>query len=322
MRIVISGASGFVGRMLLERLLHGSAADGTPVVDQVPTDVSIVALVHKPASLVLLKEVHPDLEVHRLDGWDDMQLESIVLGADVFFHLAWSSVPRIAAQDPARDVRENVEGGLRLLNGISNAGVRRFVFLSSGGTVYGSRTGAPITEDVPVDPTNAYACGKVCFEQYLRERAEYHGFEQVILRPSNLYGDPSGPTKQQGVVEHWFGSIAAGRAIDAWHGLDVTRDYLHIDDIVDVLIAAMSKPVQASTFNVGTGIGTSLSELLSHMFEITGVTVPVHSPGKNSPDLPWNVLDPGLLQRSWGITPKVPLRSGLERTWRSLQRRG
>ena len=124
-------------------------------------------------------------------------------GADVVAHLAWSSVPRTAALDPMGDARINLEGGLRLLEAAINACARRFIFLSSGGTVYGPRRGSPITEDSVVDPIDAHACGKVLFEHYVRTRAEHGRMEHIILRPVR----PLGPRIARRVgMQCWCGT--------------------------------------------------------------------------------------------------------------------
>jgi len=320
MRVVISGASGFVGRMLLKRLLHGALADNAPAEGNGPPGLSLSTIVHRQASLQNLRAAFPGLAVHRVEAWEGGDLARALEGAEALIHLAWSSVPRTAAQDPALDAATNVEGGLRLIEAAARAGVRRFVFISSGGTVYGRRSGAPIKEDSLLDPANAYAAGKACLEEYLRIRALQHGMEHVILRPANLYGDPHGPTKQQGVVEHWSRCIAERRPIEAWHGLDVVRDYLHVDDMVDALIASIANPIGSKVLNVGTGVGTSLGELARQLFAIAGTEVPINVPANASAEIPWNVLDPGLLKQQWGMVPKVSLADGLARTWRSLQR--
>ena len=320
MRITITGASGFVGRMLVQRLFDGVLADGSAAtVNRIP-GITLSLVVHRQSSVDHLHRMHPGSTVHRVHGWSDPELMPALEGADVLIHLAWSTVPRSAAQDPARDAQVNVEGGLHLIESAARAGVKRIVFVSSGGTVYGRRSGAPIKENVPLDPTNAYAAGKSCFEEYLGIRAAHHGMEHVILRAANLYGDPHGPTKQQGVVEHWSQCIFQRRPIEAWHGLEVVRDYLHVDDMVDALLAAIVHPLQSHVFNVGTGVGTSLGELAARLFSVAGTEVPIHVPPGAHADLPWNVLDSTLLHDQWGLAPKVALNDGLQRTWLSLHK--
>lgn len=319
MRIAITGASGFIGRMLVQRLLHGVRADGSAVEGSSMSGDALSLIVHRQSSFDRLRVTCPGAEVHRVSTWSDPQLLPALDGADVLIHLAWSSVPRTAALDPARDAQVNVEGGLHLIEAAARTGVKRFIFVSSGGTVYGRRSGTPIKEQSALDPANAYAAGKACFEEYLRIRAAQHGMAHVVLRPANLYGDPHGPTKQQGVIEHWMRCLLDRRPIEAWHGLEVVRDYLHADDMVDVLMAATTDRGPGEVFNVATGVGTSLAELARMLFIIAGAEVPIHVPPNASPDIPWNVLDPGLLQERWGIASKVTLAEGLARTWRSIQ---
>ena len=312
MRVAISGASGFVGRALLSRLVQGQLVDGSSASKPMITPKAIV---HRQASADTLLGKYSDLEVCHVIPGDRGALRTALTGVDVFVHLAWSSVPRTAAADPALDLDGNVEQGLHLLEAVASAGVQRMVFISSGGTVYGAASGAPIKEDAPLRPVNAYAAGKVCFERYLQAMAMVRGFESVVLRPGNLYGDPLGPTKQQGVVEHWFQRIAQREPLEAWYGLDVVRDYVHVDDMVDAVLGAIDRPVAQRVFNVGTGVGTSLVELAAIMRTVAGAEVPVISVGDQRADLPWNVLDPSAMRASFGFAPSIALAEGLRRTW-------
>jgi UDP-glucose 4-epimerase len=241
--------------------------------------------------------------------------------ADVVVHAGWSRVPSTAMLDPRADLRENVDLGLELMNAAGTAGIGKFVFLSSGGMVYGDPIRSPMDESHPTRPVSAYGASKLCFEQYLRTRAAYFGFERVVLRPSNVYGNEGGPTKPQGVIEHWLTRIGRGQALEVWNGLQIRRDYLHIDDLVDVMMRVLSAPVPEGTLNVGTGVGTSLAELVELMRDVTGSNIRVEHKGTMGQGSPANVLDPQRCMDRLDWRPVVDLRSGLERLWPVLLER-
>lgn len=239
-------------------------------------------------------------------------------GVNTLVHLGWSTVPATAEQDPQADQHHNVEGGLRLLEAVRAAGVRRVVFLSSGGTVYGPAADLPIREDAPTRPISAYGISKMLFESYLALAAQQHGFEHVILRPGNVYGDPVPRQRPQGVVEHWMARIAADRPIEVWNDLAVTRDLLHVDDMTHAILAAVERPLDRAVLNIGTGTGTSLGELLQLLERVVGRPITTEMRGTAPAAIPVNVLDPEKAAKVLGFRASVPLATGLERLWHQI----
>lgn len=302
MKVVITGAAGFVGKALLEELTGTLAAR------------EVCAVLRTGSSASMLRALFPTVRAMVADGPEE-DLDRMLNDADVVVHLAWTSVPVTANMDMVADMAANVSGGLRLLEACGRAGIGRFIFLSSGGTVYGRGHGSPHRESAPLDPVGAYGAGKACMEHYVRLRAAHHGFQAKVLRPGNLYGSAAGNKKDQGVVEHWIESLRSGQAIEVWNGLDVVRDYVHIKDMVAVLMAAIVTDDLPDLLNVGTGRGTSLERLRDMLFAVTGRSVPLIMRGNEPPAVPWNVLDPALLERSLRGHSFAVLEEGLAREW-------
>lgn len=308
-KLVLTGAGGFIGGAVLHRCTTDAVAGGP---------VHVRALVSGEAGRERIARAHPGVEalpLYRPDGSIDAEAFA---GSDVFLHAGWSSVPATAGADPAEDLRSNVEGGLRSIEAAAAAGVRRIVFLSSGGTVYGEPRHLPIREDHPMVPENSYGAAKLCLERYLGVRAAHHGMEHVVLRPGNVYGRPRAHERPQGVVEHWMMALLRGAPLEAWNDLAMVRDYLYIDDLVDAIMAALHRPLRSTVLNVGTGIGTDLRTLAELLQEVAGRKAPVIVRSSVKGTITANVLDASRLREEWGIAPRVGLREGAARTWAGL----
>lgn len=313
MKVVITGANGFVGRALLRRLVDGAAS---PLATMPAGVVDTVAVVRSTSSAEELRADFPHVRVEVVKDTRTDALQEVLIGTDAVVHLAWSSVPVSANLDPLADLDANVTGGLRLLEACGRAGIGRFIFISSGGTLYGAgHARVPHTEHAPVEVMGAYGAGKYCMEEYVRLRAAHHGFDHIILRPGNIYGRVDGRPREQGVIEQWMDRLLSGDAIDVWNGLDVVRDYVHIDDMVDALVAALVGGSGPRSLNVGTGHGTSLKELSELLMRVTGRSVAFQVKGNTPPAISWNVLDPGLLMKTWGLRPAICSEERIKALW-------
>jgi len=309
MNLAITGASGFIGRALLARLAV-AANEG-------PHILRTVALSTSAHGRQRITALFPHVQVKSLA---EAGMPGVLDGIDVLMHAGWSTVPSTAEIDPARNMRENVDGGLQLLEAAAKAGVKRFIFLSSGGTVYGVTGHRPLNELQPAAPLQAYGAAKLLFEQHLAKYAADRGFEYLSLRPSNVYGELLAPSKPQGVIEHWLDAIRHDRPVEVWAGTDVVRDYLFIDDLVDVLVASLHRPIEFPVMNIGTGVGTSLVELASLVAEVTGREMRMERTPSGPRGVPYNVLNTDRLQRCFGEREWTALPDGLRKYWARLQR--
>lgn len=308
MRIAITGAGGFIGGSLLSRLVQEGLDGG---------QVELVALASSVGSMHGIQSRHPAVACGLLHD-----AEPTLAGCQVLVHAGWATVPATAEADPLNDLRENVEGSIRLFEQAARAGVRRIVFMSSGGTVYGDPLRLPIDETHPLRPAGVYGASKLCVERYLAVRAKHHGFEHVILRPGNVYGRATAHERPQGVVEHWLKAVLVGVTVEAWADMRLTRDYVHITDLVDVLIAALNHPITHHVLNVGTGRGTELSSLAEMITAVTGRPFGYSTAHAQRPAVMTNVLDSSRLRECWGLSPRIDLEEGLARTWSFMNQRG
>ncbi len=317
MKLIVTGANGFVGRAFLRRLVGVPSSVEGATKGREPRP-QVIGIVRSASSATSLNAEFPVVHTAVFGALSPEERHALVANADVVVHLAWSSVPRSANADPVSDLHANVTQGLEFIEECGKAGVRRFIFLSTGGTMYGAACTVPHKESTAPDPIGAYGSSKFCLEQYLLVRAKHLGMEAQVLRPGNLYGSVHSMKRDQGVVEHWMNCLLSNRSIEVWNSLDAVRDYVFIEDMIDVLLVAIERPISHPVLNVGTGVGTSLHQLRDLVFSTAGAAVSLVVHGTDPPPVVANILDPGLLDLTWGVRPRTSLSTGAASMWKAL----
>jgi UDP-glucose 4-epimerase len=243
-------------------------------------------------------------------------LERALEERDAVFHLASATIPASGTGDPVHDVTENLVGTLRLIEACVARGVRRIVFASSGGTVYGRPRQVPIPEDHPQDPINSYAIVKLAIEKYLAMYAHLGRVDPVIVRISNPYGPGQFTRGAQGAIAVALGCLLRGEPFRLWGDGGVVRDFLYVDDLTRALLAAAAAPPDGPrVYNVGSGTGISLRDVLVACERAAGRRLVIERLPGRAIDVPANVLDCARARQHLGWSPCVPLTEGLARTW-------
>lgn len=241
-------------------------------------------------------------------------LDAILQGCDSVVHLASTSSPANADQDMAGDAEANVVASLRLFDRCMAAGVERVVFLSSGGTVYGIPERVPLAETAPTQPITAYGVAKLAIEKYLAVYARQRGLDFRVLRISNPYGPFQTASRGQGVVAAFLSNALAGRPLEIWGDGRVVRDYLFVDDVSAAIGAALCHRGAARVFNIGSGAGLSLLEVIAAIETLLGCRLATRFLDGRVADVPVSVLDCRLAEGELGWRAATPLIQGLERT--------
>lgn len=299
MRVLVTGGNGFIGMHCVDAL-HAAG-----------WQVRILDLFERRFGALPL-----GVEYIKGDLSNDYTLREALIGVDQVLHLAWASIHEVATRDPLTDIATNLMPSVRLLNEARLAGVQRFVFLSSGGTVYGPTQYLPIDENHPTNPINAYGITKLAVEKYLHMTHVLHDFDTITLRPSVPYGPGQDPRRRQGAIGVFLYRIATGQPIEIWGDGSVTRDYFYIDDLVSAVLASLqvtSPPTRV--FNVGGEQRYSLNELLELLGKITHREPVVRYFPERKFDVPDLLLDTTRARAHLNWKPQVALEDGIARTW-------
>lgn len=253
---------------------------------------------------------------------DPESLSDAIAGAEVVYHLAWSLIHASSNSDPAADIKANLIPTLALLETCVTARVRRVVFISSGGTVYGSPPIDRIAESQLPAPQSSYGITKLAAEQYFRLFGLLRGLDSISLRVSVPYGPRQNPVGQQGAIPIFMYRISRGLPIEVWGDGNTVRDFFYISDLVDALLAcACYSPVNHRLFNIGGGYGISLLDLVAHVEKVLGrAAVVIHKPSRHF-DAQRIVLDTSLAERELGWRPRVTFDEGLRQTWDWIRQR-
>lgn len=303
------GARGFIGSHLTDALLAAGAqvrAFDRPGIQTVKG---------------VVEDRRPGLTTLEGDLVSTKDIEAALEGVDVCYHLVSTTLPRSSNLDPAYDIETNLLGTLRLLDTAVRKKVKRIVFTSSGGTVYGSPRRVPIGEDHPTDPACSYGIMKLAIEKYLALYQQLHGLQSTVFRLANPYGERQRIEASQGAVGVFLGKALRNEALEIWGDGTVVRDYLHISDVIRALLLPVGSDSagESAVYNIGSGQGCSINELIQAIAVVTGREVQVkYSPGRGF-DVPVNVLDISKAKRQLGWTPHIGLYEGIRKTWQWMQ---
>ncbi len=303
MRIAVTGGAGFIGSHVVEAYLQ--AGHEVIVVDNLSTGSR--ANVPEGAELVVMDVTDPALS--------ELFTEYRV---DVVNHHAAQTVVSRSVRDPLEDARQNVLGSLNVYEAARRAGVRRIIFASSGGTVYGELLRIPATEEHPLQPLSPYGAAKVAAEQYLLTYGRLYGLETVVLRYTNVYGPRQNPNGEAGVVAIFTERLLRGETPVVYGDGEQTRDYVYVADVAQANVAAL-QPQAHGVYNCCSGTETSVNALLHLLEQLIGVRCrPRYAPLRPG-ELKRSVCSYARIWRELGWYPRTPLVEGLEQTVRAFR---
>jgi UDP-glucose 4-epimerase len=292
MKVLITGGTGFIGSHLANKIVK---------------DGHQVYIISRAA----------DDRTNFSQGYfgDENLLDSALPGIDVVIHLAWTTVPSPNLADISQDVQENINGTINLLNKCVAHQIKKIIFISSGGTVYGIPNEIPIKEDHILNPISSYGISKLAVERYLYLYNKLSGLDYLVFRVSNAYGEQQNLIRGQGVLGIWLDNIFSGKDIVIWGDGTVVRDYVYIEDLVNVISLAVDHPFKERIYNLGFGEGFSLNDIILLIKNhITRDFKYTYKKGRDI-DVPVNILDIQKLKNEIDYKPTVDLSKGLLNVW-------
>jgi UDP-glucose 4-epimerase len=308
MKALVSGGSGFIGSHLVDALLD--RGDEVVAVDNLSTG--------RRSNLDRALDRGGRLVVEDIRDGDLMKTLFDHEQPDVVLHLAAQMDVRVSTARPSYDAEVNVLGTLNLLEAARQSGVKRFVFTSTGGAIYGEADQLPAAEDSPIRPEAPYGQAKFAAEGYCELYRRLHGLSTVSLRLGNVYGPRQDPFGEAGVVAIFCGKLLEGGRPTVFGDGKQTRDYIYVSDVVDAHLLVAGNDLHGS-FNVGRGIETSVLDLV----EILGGYGDQPFEAEFAPARPGevlrNALDPARSKDVLGFEAKVDVRDGLRATLDSFR---
>jgi UDP-glucose 4-epimerase len=304
MRVLVTGAAGFIGSTLVDRLL----ADGHTVVGIDDLSSGRIANLEGACASDRFELVQADVV--------DADLIGLLaqIAPEVVYHLAAQIDVRRSVADPEFDATVNVVGTVRLAEAAWRAGVRKVVHTSSGGSVYGVPSDYPTSETAPTDPASPYAASKVAGEIYLNTFRHLHGMDCSHVAPSNVYGPRQDPHGEAGVVAIFIKALLAGEPTTVFGEGGNTRDYVYVGDVVDAFVRASGTTGAGQRFNIGTGVETSDRALHTAVAAAVGAPDEPRFAPPRLGDLARSCLDVRKAEMVLGWRPRVRLDEGLRQT--------
>jgi UDP-glucose 4-epimerase len=308
--IGVTGASGFLGASLLRTL----EADPT---------VRVIALTRTLGPFQL--ESSSSVEWRQADLSSAEDCRAFVADVDAIVHLAHTNTPLTSNRSLPSDASVNADPTLTLLQAIRDVGTRlRLVYASSGGALYRpSADGRPLAEESLLEPLTSYGILKLAFEHYLRMGAHEDWLSATILRIGNPYGVLLPAERLQGFIGVAIRQLIDGRPVRVFGDLGNIRDYVHLDDVCDAFLRALDTTSDFEIYNIGSGHGTSVQEVLDILGRVTGGEVSIERdevPGDAARLQRWVVLDSAKAERELGWRAQVELEAGIRAMWEAAAR--
>lgn len=297
MNVLVLGGCGFIGSHLVDCLLN--SGHRVRVMDH---------------STEIFREPLPGVDYRLAELSDRTALAAAVSGMDTVFHTVSTSLPESSNREPEADIRGNLINMLHLLDMMRASDVKRIVYLSSGGTVYGNADVVPTPETHLTNPVCSYGIVKLAIEKYLFMYQQLYGLQPVIIRPANPYGPRQNPTGIQGAISSFMSCIMRQQPVHIWGDGSIIRDFFHVEDLAGLCVLA-GESSQTGIFNAGSGSGCSIRSLIDIIAAASGMAPRIEFEQARSFDVRNVVLDIHKAETSFGWKPGISLKHGISSYW-------
>lgn len=298
--IGIYGANGFIGRNVVARMATAGHS---------------LRAVSRRFDETFIGTPRTNVDVLTADFMDPLAMAASLQDVDTVVQLVSTSSPGLKNEHAIADIEDNVIPHVGFLKSCINAGVRRYVFVSSGGTVYGPGAATPTPEEAPVNPICSHGLTKLMIEKYIQMHGRVDGLEYAILRLANPFGPGQEYRKGQGLIPAILDRKRRGLPVKVFGGGQAQRDYVFIDDVADAVMAAATRPdVRQAVINIGSGRPRSVLEVLETIESVAGVSLEREWVEVRKTDVDVSCLDISRAKVQLGWHPGTAFREGVERT--------
>jgi UDP-glucose 4-epimerase len=297
----VLGGTGFIGSALVRQLCRSGRT--VQVVGRGPAPANL------PTGATYL----------RVNVSEPKSLRGLFSSTAEVIDLVYDSVPKTSFEDPIADIQNNLPATVAVMEELARSHVERFIYVSSGGTVYGEASPLPISEEHPTRPISPYGVSKLACERYADLYRVCCDVPSIIVRPGNAYGEHQAGNVGQGFIATAIWSYLHQQPVTIFGERGTKRDYIHVEDIATAILAILDKGMIGDTYNIGTGIGTDnlqIIDLVASMAEYSGIAAPKVDIKPSRPfDVKANVLDNSKIKFLTGWQPRIDLREGIQRCW-------
>lgn len=302
--VLVLGANGFIGSHLVDKLAE---------------NLHTIRAFDRFSSGETLFDKSEYVEMFPGDYLNEGELREALKGMDYVFHFISTTTPVTAENDPIIDIDTNIRMSVELFKLCVEARVKRVIFASTGGAVYGENGGEPHKETDPTFPVSPYAIGKLTIENYLRYFKVKHNLNSTVFRIANPYGDRQPFHRKQGVIPIFLENIYRDRPITVMGDGTMVRDYIYVKDLADMIISTFEENSLKDVYNLGSGSGSSINELIDVAKSVTGKKVIVETRPIPSTFIQKVVLNTDKFTEDFGIRPTTDLQTGMAATYEYIK---
>jgi UDP-glucose 4-epimerase len=308
-RIIVFGANGFIGKHLTIAL----AKDKSNLVVAFDRFSDYVSGGNNEF------DKYDNIIIRPGDFFNHDDVIDSLKGVDYVFHLISATTPASSSHNPLIDIDTNLRGSIDLLQACVKSNVKKILYPSSGGTIYGDSGDKPIKEDVCPKPRSPYGIIKLTIEYYLHYFYDNFGLDYMIYRIANPYGPGQNINGKQGVIPIFMHKILIGEPIDIYGDGKMIRDYIYISDLIDMITATYNKKTAFNEYNIGSGVGISVNEIVDTIQLCTNKDVHRRVLAAPASFVKNIVLDSNRFCKEFDIYPKINLKEGIEQTWQYVK---
>jgi UDP-glucose 4-epimerase len=298
---IIFGGGGFIGSHIADELLKNG--------------FEVIVFDKMNFDKVNIKHIEDKIKIIEGDFNNEIDIYKSLDNVDYVFHLVSSTLPASSNLNPLYDAETNLVSSLKLFTECLKRNIKKVIFISSGGTVYGIPEQIPVKESYPGKPICSYGIIKKTVEDYLYMYYKINGLDYTVFRLSNPYGERQNPFVAQGAIAVFLKKVLLNEQIEIWGDGNITRDYIYIKDAVKAVVKSLEVNSEYKILNLSSSIGYTLNEILNIIKSVSSVSPNVKYTVNRNIDVPVNILDNELIKKEFGWKPETSIENGIKFTY-------